>query len=216
MVPDNVPHILRVGKIERTFELGLSERRTVASVAFTKVDNSGAHRDEIRNKSDQLIQTLIQMMTTDDDDPVTIRHMRGSAPVVYRGEAISKLKVSVSNSGPWIAVGLTRQGSIGVDIQVGGSRSRFCDIAKFINLDAAAQVNEQQFLSYWVLRESIAKATNNSVLTSHAVEPQLAAACRNHGHAVAAGSFTAMVQKVSPDTHLAVVLNENPASPTCV
>ena len=186
-----------------------------ARVAVARVDDSGASRDDVRNKSDQLFQTLAQMMTTDNAEPVTIRHLSGSAPAVYRGEAICELKASVSHSGPWVAVGLASQGSIGVDIQVGDRRSRFSDIAEFLNLDEDARVDEQQFFSSWVLREAIAKATDNSVLTSHAAEPQLAAACREHGRAVTVGSFTAIVDTVSPDTHLAIVLNGNPESPTC-
>ena len=186
-----------------------------ASVAVARVDDSGPSRDEVRDKSDQLFQALAQMMTADDAEPVTIRHLSGSAPAVYRGDAICELKASVSHSGPWVAVGLASHGSIGVDIQVGDHRSRFRDIAEFLGLDADARVDEQQFFSSWVLREAIAKATDNSVLTSHAVERQLTIACRVHGRAVAAGSFTAIVDTVSPDTHLAVVLNRNPESPTC-
>ena len=41
-----------------------------------------------------------------------------------------------------------------------------------------ALLDEQQFFSSWVLREAIAKATNESVLTANSLEPELAAACR--------------------------------------
>ena len=154
-------------------------------------------------------------MAGNDAEPVTIRHASGSAPAIYRGDRDCSLKASIAHSGPWVAVGLASMGNIGVDIEVEGDRKRFRDIAEFLGLDADALLNEQQFFSSWVLREAIAKATNESVLTANSLEPELAAACREHGRVINAGCLTALVGKLAPRAHLAVVLNSNPEVPTC-
>jgi phosphopantetheinyl transferase len=210
-----VLYILRVSPIEKTFKLQSAGNTEPACIAVAKVDDSRPDRDTIRHKCDQLLQDLARSMSTADAEAVTIRHQNGTAPCIYRGTEVSDLKASVAHSGPWVAVGLTRQGNIGVDIQVQDSRERFREMADFLELNADASVNEQQFFSSWALREAIAKATDDSVLAAHAREPELAAACREHGRVVNAGSLTAMVDRLSPDTHFAVVLNRSPETPAC-
>ena len=154
-------------------------------------------------------------MGADNAEPITIRRVNGSAPGVYRGEEICSLRTSVAHSGAWVAVGLTNQGNIGVDIQVRDDRKRYREIAEFLDLDSDALRDKERFFSSWALREAIAKATDESVLTSHALEPQLAAACRTHGRVVNAGCFSAMVDIIAPDAHLAVVLKNAPEAQTC-
>lgn len=186
-----------------------------ACIAVAKIDDAGASRDSARRRSDRLLQSLAQTMAGDDAEPVTIRHVSGSAPAVFRGERVCTLKASMAHSGPWVAVGLATTGNIGVDIEVESDRKRFRGIAEFLGLDADALLGEQQFFSSWVLREAVAKAMNESVLTANSLEPELAAACREHGRVVNAGCLTALVGVLAPHAHLAVVLNSNPEVPTC-
>lgn len=80
-------------------------------------------------------------------------------------------------------------------------------MAQMMGFDAIAASDEEQFFSQWTLREAIAKAADGSVLKSHPVEPKLTAACRQRGRVVNAEQFTALVDRLQPDAHLAVVLN---------
>lgn len=208
-------HILRVIPIDRIFELQSAENIEPARIAIARVADSRASREAIRRRSDQLLQSLARSMSAANSEAVTIKHQTGSAPGIYRGTEISDLKASAAHSGPWVAVGLTRHGNIGVDIQVQDSRERFREIADYLEMDPSANADEQHFFSSWALREAMAKATGDSVLAAHPREPELAAACREHGRLVNAGSFTAMVDRMSPDAHFAVVLRCSPETPAC-
>lgn len=186
-----------------------------ASIAVARVEDQGASRDALRHKCDQLLRKLARTMSADNAEQVTVRHISGSAPGLYRGEEICDLRASVAHSGPWVAVGLASQGSIGVDIQVRDDCRRYREIAEFLDLDPGAMRDKQLFFSSWALREAIAKAADGSVLTSHVLEPKLAAACQKQGRVVNAGGFSAFVDVISPDAHLAVVLNNDSEAHTC-
>jgi phosphopantetheinyl transferase len=154
-----------------------------------------------------------------ENDDWEVRHRSNRGPCLYRAGERSDLSASVAHSGPWVAVGvatgLARGSSIGVDIQVQDKRPRRSEIADFLSLNAIADFGPQQFFACWTLREAIAKATNGSVLTPHAVEPELAAACENPGELVRTGSFWAMVDVIQPDVHLAVALNSASEESKC-
>ncbi len=105
--------------------------------------------------------------------------------------------------------------AIGIDIQQHQARRRRREMAEMISLDVSAADSQQQFYSFWALREAIAKATNGSVLEAHPVEASLVAACGSTGRTVSAKHFTAMVRVMPPDAHLAVVLNQNTAANSC-
>ena len=154
-------------------------------------------------------------MSADNAEPATVRHISGSAPRLYRGEKVCDLRASVAHSGHWVAVGLAGHGSIGVDIQVRDDRRRYREIAEFLDLDPDAMRDKQLFFSSWALREAIAKAVDGSVLTSHVLERELAAACQNYGRVVNAGHFSAFVDIISPNAHLAVALDNNSEAYKC-
>jgi phosphopantetheinyl transferase len=186
-----------------------------ASIAVARVENQGACRDALRQKCDQLLRKLARKMGADDAEPVTVRHISGSAPCLYWGEKACDLRASVAHSGPWVAVALAGQGSIGVDIQVRDDRRRYREIAEFLNLDPDAMRDKRLFFSSWTLREAIAKAADESMLTPHVLEPKLAVACQKHGQVVNAGPFSAFVDVILPNAHLAVVLNNDSEARTC-
>ena len=186
-----------------------------ARIAVARVEDQNASRDAHRDKCDRLLHKLAQTMSADNAEPVTIRHISGRAPCLYRGEESCDLRASVAHSGPWVAVGLASGCGIGVDIQVQDDRRRYRKIAEFLDLDPDAMRDKRLFFSSWVLREAIAKAVDDSVLTPHVLEPELAAACRDHGRVVNAGHFSAFVDVISPDAHLAVVLNNDSEARRC-
>ena len=115
----------------------------------------------------------------------------------------------MAHSGRWIAVALSSKCQIGVDIQAQDARRRFPEIAELLDMDEGARTDRREFFSSWSLREAIAKATGTSVLTPHPIELELTPACRKHGQVVASGPFAAMVDLISPDLYLAVVLNSS-------
>lgn len=147
-------------------------------------------------------------MTSAKSDDWEIKHLSGSAPLLYQAGIISELNVSVAHSGHWIMVGLASGSDIGVDIQTHKENERHQAMAEFLGLETNAASDAQHFFSCWTLREAITKATGGSLLMPHAIESELAAACDAQGNTVHVGSFTAMVDMMPPDAHLAVVLKQ--------
>jgi len=212
---DNVIHNSTASPIERVFELRSTRCTVPANIAVAKVSDPGVSRDALRHKCDQLLGKLARTMSADNAGPLTIMHISGGAPRLNRGEEVCDLRASVAHSGPWVAVGLAGQGSIGVDIQVHDDRRRYREIAEFLDLDPDAMRDKRPFFSSWALREAIAKATDESVLTPHILEPKLTAACQKHGRLVNAGNFSAFVDEISPGVHFAVVLHNKSEAPAC-
>ncbi len=167
----------------------------------------------MRTRGDQLIRRLANSMAAVKRDDWEIEHRSNRSPLLYHGDKPSELNASVAHSGCWVAVGLTRESRIGVDIQVQDERSRYREMAKLLEMNDDASVDQRYFFSYWSLREAIAKATDSSLLTPHPVESELAHACREHGRVVSAGKFVALVDAMPPDAHLAVVLNNSEELP---
>lgn len=169
----------------------------------------------MRRKCDQLLKELADSVLATNADDWEIRRESGSAPRLYRDGVQSELNVSVAHSCGWVAVGIVNGTAIGVDIQAHEEQPRFREIADFLDLGKSAVDDQQHFFSRWTLREAIAKATDTSLLTPHAIEADLLTACRRQGSTVDAGGFTAMVDVVNANAHLAVVLNRDSESPLC-
>ena len=143
------------------------------------------------------------------------RRSSDGGPRLYCNGQPSEFNISISHSGQWVAVGIARGTAIGIDIQSHSERRRFREMAKILDFGEDASHSQQRFFSHWTLREAIAKATQGSVLTAHHIEAELASACKAEGQLVNAGEFTAMVDNISPDAHLAVVLNRSIETTQC-
>lgn len=125
-----------------------------------------------------------------------------------RREPGRPLSVSKSHSGHWVAVGVSSVASIGVDIEVAGSRVRLAEIADWLELDAA---DEPEFFAHWTLRESLAKSRGGSVLESHAFESDLRAAARQPGEMIDIDGYSALCGQVEGGIYYSLVL-KHPAS----
>jgi phosphopantetheinyl transferase len=210
-------HLQRVNPVEKIIEILPSDGTAAASIAVASLDEDSAGIRAARVKADQLLRQLATRMLATENDDWEVRHRSDRGPCLYRAGERSDLSASVAHSGAWVAVavGLGRRSSIGVDIQVQDERQRRSEIADFISLNSIAENSPQQFFACWTLREAIAKATNGSVLTPHALEPELTAACENPGELVRTGSLWAMVDVIQPDVHLAVALNSGSEELKC-
>jgi phosphopantetheinyl transferase len=169
----------------------------------------------MRERCDQMLGELADSMLATNAGGWEIRRKSGCAPRLYRDGVESELNVSVAHSCGWVAVGIANDTAIGVDIQAHEEQPRYREIAEFLDLGESAADDQQHFFSRWTLREAIAKATDTSLLTPHAVEADLRSACRRQGSIVNAGPFTAMVDIVNANAHLAVVLNRDGESQLC-
>jgi len=158
---------------------------------------------------------LASRTTAVNADDWEIQRNSGSAPGLYSAGERCELNASVAHSGLWVAAGLASGSRIGVDIQVQDERQRYGEMAELMHLDAIAAVDQQHFFSCWTLREAIAKATNGSVLTPHALESGLMAACDRPGQMVYAGPLSAMIDVIHPDVHLAIVLDGDTRMSLC-
>lgn len=163
----------------------------------------------MRENCDKLLRLLADSLALEKNGEWEIRRSIDSAPQLYHSGRNSEFDISVSHSGRWVAVGIAKGMAIGVDIQQHQVLRRRREMAEMIGLDRAAANSQQRFFSSWALREAIAKATSGSVLEAHAVEASLAAACGSTSRPVSADQFTAMVELMPPDAHLAVVINQN-------
>ena len=169
----------------------------------------------MRKQCDQLLGELADSMLATSTAGWEIRRESGSAPRLYRDGVQSELNVSVSHSCGWVAVGVANGSAIGVDIQAHKKQQRYREIAELLDLGESAADDHEHFFPRWTLREAIAKATDTSLLTPHPVEADLLVACRQQGSIVNAGHFTAMVDVMEANAHLAVVLNREDESPLC-
>jgi phosphopantetheinyl transferase len=169
----------------------------------------------MREQCDQQLGELADSMLATNTGGWEIRRENGSAPRLFRDGVLSELNVSVAHSRGWVAVGVANGTAIGVDIQAHEEQQRYREMAEFLDLGKSAADDQQHFFSRWALREAIAKATDTSLLTPHAVEADLLTACTRQGRCVNAGRFTAMVDVVEANAHLAVVLNRGCESQLC-
>jgi len=115
--------------------------------------------------------------------------------------------VSKSHCGRWIAVALSRQYAVGVDIEVAKPRPRRTQIASWLELDDS---NDALFHSHWTLREAIAKCTGGSVLTRDEIETELRCATQAPDVWQTAGEFAALCGRHESDLYYALVV-KNPA-----
>jgi phosphopantetheinyl transferase len=111
--------------------------------------------------------------------------------------------VSRSHCGRWIAVALSRQHTIGVDIEIARPRARLSQIAAWLDLDGS---DVASFHADWTLREAIAKCTGGSVLTRNEIEADLRCATRAPGVWQTAGEYAALCGQHESDLYYALVV----------
>jgi phosphopantetheinyl transferase len=205
---------LRVGPIHKRFQLNSrpdSAPGVMAIAAVARMDGANNDRSAARAACDALLVELARSHS--GRGGWTIQHRTDAAPVLFLDSERSELAASIAHSGSWVAAGLADGADIGVDIQNHHSSTRAQEIARFLNLQNGA--SGSAFFDAWVLRESIAKATRGSVLSRHAIEPDLVPACRRHGETVSAGDFQALVERVSPTVSFAVVVDHRQVMKHC-
>lgn len=182
---------------------------------MAEIEDRDAGRTSQRLLCDQLLRQLAGQLSNSADGDWEVRRNPESAPRVVRARDAFELHASVAHSGHWVAVGLSSESGIGVDIQAEDTRHRWRDMADLLCLPDVAAIDKQHFFSCWALREAIAKATKGSVLLPHEVEQELSTAVAKRGHVVSVRSLSAMVDQIHPDVHLAVVLVQGAPAMLC-
>ena len=118
-----------------------------------------------------------------------------------------KAHISKAHSGRWIAVGISTQSDIGVDIEVARPRARMPQIAEWLDMKNA---DDGVFFSHWTLRESIAKCVGGSVLKREAQESALLDAVQRPDELIHSGGLSALCGQLEGGIYYSLVL-KNPA-----
>ena len=125
-----------------------------------------------------------------------------------QGQSGKDLSISKSHSGRWVAVGVSSQASIGVDIELVRPRAHLAEVADWLELDAT---DEPTFYAHWTLRESLAKSRGGSVLDAHVCEGDLRMAARHPGELIDADGYSALCGKLEGGIYYSLVLNHPPS-----
>ena len=104
---------------------------------------------------------------------VPVRILESGKPIIYGQDPKGGLSVSVSHSGPVLALAFTRAGDIGVDVEVEAASVDRAAVSRrfFSHLEAtglaylppAAQVSA--FFALWVRKEALLKASGDGLAT---------------------------------------------------
>lgn len=121
--------------------------------------------------------------------------------------ADSKAHISKAHSGHWIAVGMSTEFDIGVDIEVARPRARMPQIAEWLDIE---NTDDDVFFSHWTLRESMAKCVGGSVLQKDERESALLDAVQQPDELVHSGEFSALCGQLEGGIYYSLVL-KNPA-----
>lgn len=170
---ETMPGHVRGMNIVRQFDItnGVTPSRGQSNTSRLPVTVQGLvartiQDDPTTNAQKTACQALISWLLGTESFLVTesweISHADSGAPLLLVNDRPFDASISMSHSGPWIAVVIARGAEVGIDVEVNEVRPRFSAMASYMGwLDVAE--NPDQFLLYWTLWESCVKLEQSSI-----------------------------------------------------
>lgn len=144
--------------------LDAQSMRKTCSAIVAHVPGAGRSRSAARASCRELVATLYHLDTGADARRLQICHDRAGAPLIRFGEELSSHRISLSHSGDWVAVALSNDVDVGIDVERIDRTRRTDKFGAFLGWSGDFS-DPAKFYSKWTLWEACFKALEDSVLT---------------------------------------------------
>lgn len=132
-----------------------------ARIMIARSPNKQASFQSKRTSCHYLLQKLLHSISATRKDCLELKYSASGAPTLVSGEN-QYLAISMSRSGDWMAVGVSFQAKIGVDIERIKPRTNISAKANFLNWKVSV-TGIEDFYTKWTLWEASAKCVSGSV-----------------------------------------------------